>query len=344
MTEIPFAPFDKIAERPAQWELEESALRKLARVPWVVTEKIHGANFVLVIDERGIHAAKRKQLLGPEDDFFGHPRLLSRLRSRLFALAEAAREGRDDVAAVLVYGEIFGGAYPHPDVSRVPGVEPVQTGIWYAPDVEFCAFDLALALRDQRDLQFQDQPRLHALATASGLLVAEPLAVCSYRDALAFPERFSSTLPARFGLPPLPGLNLAEGVVLRPQPALVFDTPKGRVRPLLKKKIAEFSEDERFAGARPWARPVQTGEPLLDRLEREACVLLTPARLDAAVSKVGRLSGAGARDLLLEELLSDLWEELARRLPGEVARLAPDERALLSEILRDQAASLVSSR
>lgn len=336
MPTFPFSPFDKIAERPAQWGADEGALRRLARLPWVVTEKIHGANFCVAIDEHGVHAAKRKRWLDPQEDFFGHRRLLTRLQGPLLALASEARQGREQGTAILIYGELFGGAYPHPQVTPVPGVEPVQTGVWYTPEVALSVFDVALVIAGKKHPEFLDFDRTLALARASGLLASEPLLVGSYRDALDFPERFSSTLPARLGLPPLPQANLAEGVVLRPRSAVVLEGPKGPVRPLLKKKIAEFAEDERYAGARPWAPPAATGEPLLDRIEREALLLVTPARLAAARSKVGPSRDEAGRRLVVEEALADLWEELSARLPAELNQLDPEERTLLQELLRQR--------
>ncbi|MCU0654778.1 MAG: hypothetical protein MUF64_05650 [Polyangiaceae bacterium] len=308
---LSFAPFDKIAERPDQWQADEIALRRLARLPWVVSEKIHGANLCIAVEPAGLRVGKRKRWLEPNEDFFGHHRLLARLRPSLLELARLARQGRDQVASVLVYGELFGGSYPHPQVTPVAEVEPVQTGVWYAPDVHLCIFDLALRFEQGDRMEFLDIDRTLALAGASGLLAAEPLLVGSYREAMDFCERFPTTLPTRLGLPSLGPSNLAEGVVLRPQRAVTLDTPRGPVRPLLKKKIDEFAEDERYRGARPWARTVQGTEPVLNRLEQEALSLLTPTRVAAAVSKVGRQDPQG----IAEETLGDLWEEIQNRTP-----------------------------
>jgi len=43
-----------------------------------------------------------------------------------------------------VYGELYGGAYPHPSVFAVPDLIPVQRGVWYSPQLSFLAFDLLL--------------------------------------------------------------------------------------------------------------------------------------------------------------------------------------------------------
>ena len=43
---------------------------------------------------------------------------------------------------LYIFGELFGGGYPHPDFPFVPE-ELVQTGIYYCPGLEFYAFDIA---------------------------------------------------------------------------------------------------------------------------------------------------------------------------------------------------------
>ena len=54
------------------------------------------------------------------------------------------------VEHVFLYGELYGGQYPHPDVDPVPGLQAVQTGVYYSPHIEFCAFDLRV-VGDQMD-------------------------------------------------------------------------------------------------------------------------------------------------------------------------------------------------
>jgi hypothetical protein len=71
--------------------------------------------------------------------FFGYRRAIAPLIPAVRALFR--RLG--DAAWALVYGELFGGHYPHPRVAALDGIVPVQTAIHYCPDVRFCAFDLA---------------------------------------------------------------------------------------------------------------------------------------------------------------------------------------------------------
>ncbi|HEU4412321.1 MAG TPA: RNA ligase family protein [Polyangiaceae bacterium] len=335
--EAPFAGYEKIAEAPSQWGLDDAALRRLGRATWVVTEKVHGANFCFLLDGRTVRCAKRKALLGPGEDFFGHGAVLGRLEGRLGALFAAARGEIAGLATLYVYGELFGGAYPHPLVPPAPGARPVQTGIHYAPDVEFCAFDLGYAREGGGPRDYVDYDRALALFGAAGVFAAEPLFHGPYAEAMAYPERFESRVARRLGLPPLPPGNLAEGVVIKPVAPLWVETPKGRVRPVVKKKIAEFAEDARYQGAEKPPAPPKTGVPRLDRLEWAMLSLVTPARVDAAISKLGRPGDAGARARLVDEIVADVWASLEASEGADLGALSEADRALLGAVLRDAA-------
>lgn len=97
---------------------------------WVALEKIHGAQVVIGVTEDEIRFGKRKAWLQATDPFFGW----QLLRSELEVAARALHRAMGLRAATLsIYGELFGGAYPHSEVAAVPGMAPVQTGIWRWP-------------------------------------------------------------------------------------------------------------------------------------------------------------------------------------------------------------------
>jgi hypothetical protein len=60
--------YEKIVERPEQWGLDAAGYRALKKSPWVVTEKIHGANFALIVEGAQVRCAKRKALLEEGED------------------------------------------------------------------------------------------------------------------------------------------------------------------------------------------------------------------------------------------------------------------------------------
>ncbi len=317
-----FTPYDRIPMSSRSWEADPAALRRLSRVDWVVTEKIHGANFCFVISGDGIDCARRKALLGPGEDFFGHNRVLNRLREplrRLFAAQGAPR--------LFVYGELFGGGYPHPDVPAVSGVQPVQTGVWYHPDVRFVAFDV---VSEEARRGWWGFDEMTTALEAAGVPFVPPRFIGGWSDALTQSVDFTTEVPARLGLPPL-GDNLAEGIVLKPrEPVLV-----GERRPTLKRKNPRFAEDARYLQARKWDAP--TTAPL-DVLEYAMLSRLTPARVAAARSKLGP---SASPDEMAHEVSEDVWRELGEEHSGLVAALPREDAALLAATLAEEAATLV---
>lgn len=333
--------YEKIVERPEQWGLDDTGYRALKKSPWVVTEKIHGANFALLSDGQAVRCAKRKALLAEGEDFFGHTALLPRLVPAVLRLHAQVRETHPDTARVTLYGELFGGAYPHPDVPAVPGVQAVQTGVYYWPRIEFCAFDLAR--EDARgERHYLDYDVLLKLCEAEGVLAAKPLFIGSYEEALEYPTGFGSHVPGWFGLPPLPG-NKAEGIVLKPRRDLWVPSGKGKVRPVLKQKIAEFSEDERFHGAAKWKpAPVRGAWLSLEDLRGLATAFANEARLASAVSKLGPppSSTSPQAEALLRLLVEDILEQLEADAGDSLRALPPESRAALEAHVRQEAEDL----
>jgi hypothetical protein len=70
------------------------------------------------------------------------------------------------------YGELLGGSYPHPAVPAVPGLSPVQTGIWYTPGLAWVAFDALVAAGDDDEGELLAHRELEELAGAAGLRAA----------------------------------------------------------------------------------------------------------------------------------------------------------------------------
>jgi Rnl2 family RNA ligase len=333
--------YEKIVERPEQWGLDAAGYRALKKSPWVVTEKIHGANFALLCDGKAVRCAKRKALLVEGEDFFGHQALLPGLEPAVLWLFTEVRTRHPETVHVTLYGELFGGAYPHPEVPPVPGVQAVQTGVYYSPRIEFCAFDLAREdARGQR--RYVDYDVLLELCEAVKVLAAKPLFIGRYEEALDYPTGFESQVPGWLGLPPLPG-NRAEGVVLKPQKDLWVPSAKGPMRPVLKHKIAEFSEDERFHGATKWKpTPPQGAWLSLEDLRGMATAFANEARLASAVSKVGPPPSATspAATALLELLVEDILEQLEVEAGDSLRALPPESRAWLEAHVRQEAEDL----
>jgi Rnl2 family RNA ligase len=339
-----FSGYEKIAESPEEWQLDESSYRQLAKVPWVVTEKIHGANFCFLTDGQQVLCANRKHMLQPTDDFFHFQTVLEQLRENVLQAFVAARKRFPQLSWLFLYGELFGGGYPHPDVPPDPSVQPVQTGIWYMPSIAFCAFDLAM----QDDASpttktYLDYDLALHLCQEAGIFSAAPLFTGNYQEALTYPLGFDSTLPARLGLPPLPEANQAEGVVIKPLKTLLIETRKGALRPVLKKKIPEFAEDKRFSQAQKWSTPQSpAAQSQLELVKWEAFNLVTENRLQSAISKVGALKASDQRRMqqVFSVFLEDVLEQLEHTHEALLATLNQQEQAHLRTYLAEEARKL----
>ncbi|MEU0558387.1 RNA ligase family protein [Dactylosporangium sp. NPDC006015] len=297
--------------------------------PWIATEKVHGAQLVIVSDGHVTKVGKRKAWLDGDEPFFGWQLLRP-------AFEQAARSAlAEGAATVRVYGELYGGHYPHPDVPPAPGAAAVQTGVWYSPDVRFAVFDVLDHERPDDAGVYRTYAGAARVAAEAGLDVVPLLGRGTRASVDAVPTRFQSRLPLVHHLPPLEG-NLAEGVVLRPDAAL---GPQERT--VVKVKIAEFDE-QRFGESLPWDPHARI--PGAD-LARVAAGLVNAPRVASARSKVGagpapraagRESEVGAGPLV-DEIVLDVLVDLSEAYPAAVAALDADGQAAIEDTVREAA-------
>lgn len=135
---------EKIAEDASRWQMDEASARRFAKTDWVVTEKVHGANFCFITDGVTVRCAKRKRFLKQGESFFHYEHVLNRVQEKIKAAFFLAGAHHPVTKWVMIYGELFGGGYPHPDIKADSSVQLVQTGVYYSPTIDFYAFDIAL--------------------------------------------------------------------------------------------------------------------------------------------------------------------------------------------------------
>lgn len=277
----------------------------VTRGPLLATEKVHGAQLVIQAG-RVVRFGKRKAWLVDGEPFFGW----QLLRASLTESASMVRSllGED----AILYGELFGGAYPHPDVAPIPGLQAVQTGVWYSPQLHWALFDVRVGD------SFLAQDVVDRLAVSAGVMRVPALAKGTVAELHSLPTRFSTRVPAALGLPQLPG-NVAEGLVIKPLAARKVNEPAPS-----KRKIAEFSEG-RFDESAAFE---DVGALGLEALWTHAQRCFTPGRVASARSKVGTEATA-----LREELVFDVLLDLALAFPHSFARLGAEEDTLKARLM-----------
>merc|ERR1712232_114704 len=203
---------------------------------------------------------------------------------------------------VIVYGEYFGGWYPHAEVKQEgPGAgAPVQEGVVaYAPAHHFYAFDVCT---DGTYLDFD---------VASGFLqragfpfFAKPIVEGSFEACVAFDvESFKTTIPALLGLPPCEPYDVAEGIVIRPMGR------NGHDEWILKKKSIRYLESNPEE-MRKWLKMCMAEGQKKEAFRGLYWSLCLRPRLEAVLSKQPQLRSADALPTVQKLYCEDVEEEL----------------------------------
>jgi Rnl2 family RNA ligase len=262
---------------------------------WVALEKIHGANFSFITNGEEINCAKRTGFVEADEVFHNHHLVLENHREKILKVYAALKEKYPELYEVAIYGELFGGIYPHKDVPGGQGLKSesgrclhVQRDIYYSPDIRFYAFDIAIPGKGY--LQYDI---VEPLFKEHGFLYAEPIKYGTLKELLEIDvESFVTALPAKFGLPALPN-NFAEGIVIKPIVNKYMTTGE---RVIVKKKRSTFMEK------RPRLAPKKEIKTTMADNVREMCeevvTYVTLMRLKSVISKEGQITNAKIGKLL----------------------------------------------
>lgn len=194
-----------------------------------VSTKIHGANFSFIINKEEIRCAKRTDFIHEGEGFFNWRKVYSKFLPQLKKIQEAINE----TVTVTIFGELFGGVYPHKEVKQVNDVGAVQSGVYYSPDQEFLAFDIMI------DGNYVSQKTFEEYCLAWDIPRVPTLFVGSFAECLAYNNEFQDPIHKLYGLPEIEK-NICEGVVIKPYDDVRYLHNSGRV--IIKNKNDHFSE------------------------------------------------------------------------------------------------------
>lgn len=326
-----FSPYEKMPTSLKKLGLSESDIYQIGKLKWVVTEKVHGANFSFVYEDGNLKFAKRKEYLKWTDDFFGFQLVVKNLEENILQLFEAL-SSRMPAKKYMLFGELFGGEYPHPDIAAIPELNAIQTGVYYHPDINFCAFDLAIESEDPDSKQYLDYETSLSYFKEFGIFHAKPLFTGKLTDALNFNLRMNSPIPQEFNLPPLKQ-NLIEGVVVKPFNKL--DPDLIPVRPIIKLKNPEFDEEEKYHEAEKWSfiPKVSSHTEDLSFIVDELRTYINRNRLESAISKIGELDFSNANRIaeIKTEILEDALTDFNQNNNRFLADMTADSRKWIND-------------
>lgn len=302
---------------------------------YVIQEKVHGANLSFITDGQTILSAKRTELIPDSEHFFNSKIVQENHKDRILALHTSVSK-QFGTKTVTIFGELFGGAYPHPNVPKDDNAKLVQRGIYYCPTNDFFAFDILL-----------DNDKYLDVETASGLfeqfgfIYAKTLFKGSLKDCLTYSNSFKTTIPNNFGLPELEG-NLCEGVVIRPtQPQFL----RNGSRVLIKNKNEKWVENNNFIDKAILSKLLHEGEELSEEanfLCEEVYKLITQNRLTNLISKIGEVNPQKDLGKVLGLFNKDALTDFMKNFRDKYDALEKHESKAVNKFLNKHAGQLIN--
>lgn len=333
--------YEKMPKSLKQLDVPEKVLGELNKLKWTVTEKIHGANFSFVYEHRKLQYAKRKEFLSWTDDFFGFQEVVVRIEDNVLQLFEQLSTDFE-ADRYIIYGELFGGKYPHPNVPVHSNVQAIQTGVYYSPVIDFCAFDIAFEREGVK--HYLDYETAISYFETHGIFYAAVLFAGKLNEVLDFNIRINSMVPSLLKLPLLDH-NLIEGVVIKPWKHSHIKNLS--VRPILKIKNPEFDEEKKFHEAEKWSfiPNVSSKSEELSFIMEEMARYVNENRINSAVSKIGRLDFTNEQRLqqIRDEILEDVWNDFNLNNSNLVNDLSAEHQEWIRKRLSALVADLLNN-
>lgn len=284
---LEFVKFPSLENHYREGTVHRARELGLENVQYLVTEKVHGANFsfhVKVEDGRALEvkAGKRTGFIEEDESFYGCRPVIDKYAKSVKSFAEALlifMQIKD--AVVSIYGELYGGN--------------VQSGMPYTKEKDFIAFDATVNGQPIHKLYLISLLERHSIPLVPLIALTDSLT-----EALELNESFTSKLLCEdFNGPE--HHKEAEGLVIEPViPALL---PCGS-RVYFKKKTKRFLEK----GGNKVQKPQVTLNEELQEILTEALEYINESRYSSVVSKVGevsikdigKLSGLMTQDILID--------------------------------------------
>ena len=162
---------------------------------WCVTEKVHGSNLAMYMDQDEFRIAKRNSFIKDGENFFQYLRMKESNGYKIRNLWNQLVSKGYDVDELIVYGELFGGTYPHPDVERLSNVTKIQKGVFYHPDINFYCFDILL------NGEFLSMDIVCELCEEVDIFYAKIIFAGTFDECLEYSYEFQTYIPEWLGLP-----------------------------------------------------------------------------------------------------------------------------------------------
>jgi Rnl2 family RNA ligase len=268
---------------------------------WLAMEKIHGANFSIIVCNNGVSYCRRTDILKDNEGFFNYQTVVKPNEKKYIEIFEYLKVEHENLVQIQIYGEIFGGKYTHAEVSKNTKVSQVQGEICYHPDVKFIIFDISYKKLDDEYITYISHDEVIDIAKKYDLMCSEILHRGSFDDLLKLNPLFETTVPSLFGLPKINN-NVAEGYVLKPNRNIFF---KCGSRVIIKHKNDVFKEKN------PENKTVERNQNSLDVDKKIMFSYLNENRLASVKSKLTDEENNN-KEFVIAKLIDDAIEDITK--------------------------------
>lgn len=307
------------------------------KMEWVALEKVHGSNFSISVSEKHIEFGKRSGPLSLTASFFGFQTIIEEEQKKARKCFDLISKNVKDLEMITIYGEIFGGKYPHKDVKENPNVKFVQKGLWYSPNLHFYAFDIRTTPGG-----IMDYDEAMKYFEESGFLYAKPIMRGKLDDLIKFDvETFETQLPEILGLPKLEK-NFAEGIVIKTIKPFYLKSE----RAIIKKKTKAFTEVnvEKKLKQKEKKKEIEKEneereEELKDVINTMKCYI-TENRLHNVLSKIEKIK-SDQIPMLIGLFAKDVFEDFTKE-NKDFENLKEEEKKHIKKNLSDSCKKLIT--
>ena len=302
---------------------------------YVVQEKVHGANTSFLCDGETVRFAKRTSMLEEGEQFYDYPELLERYKDRVQKLFGDIKAKYPKMTHISVFGEMFGGLYPHDGVKTRQKVSLIQRGVCYTPDHEFYGFDIYLFTEEGG--RFLPVDEVNELFETYSFFYAKTLFRGTLAECLKQPNAFQSKIAEWLGLPAIED-NICEGIIIRPVTPMYL---RNGSRVLIKSKNERFAE-RKSAKRRTklFVEPVPYSDEL-KALIVEGETYVTENRLANVVSHIGEVHFPKDFGKVMGLFSKDVLEDFLKEHGNLYTALEKSEQKLLNKELNKFCTALV---
>jgi Rnl2 family RNA ligase len=327
-----FKKYNSIENTYRKKATEQVYLHDYGNDVFVVQEKVHGANFSFITDGNSIKVAKRTSLIAEGENFNNYEYVLNKYEKAIKTLFKLVKIDFPETEIMTVFGEIFGGNYPHPLVQKVEGMVRIQKGVFYSPENDFYAFDICL---DHK--QYLDVTIANTFFEKVGMFYAKTLFAGTFSECMAYPNAFDSKVRMWLNLPQIED-NICEGTIIKPLVSKRFGNGQRVIFKNKNEKWSEKSHERRSKVSKPSATSVlsDTEKELMNTL----LSYVNENRLMNVQSKLGEFSPKQTGKTI-GLLAKDALEDFVKDHETDWNNTEKQHQKVMTKILNKEAATIV---